>query len=114
MYVFNRHLYYVYILTNHERTVLYIGMSNNLEQRLTEHYFNRGIPKTFAGKYYCYSLLYFEEYQYVYDSIAREKELKKWSREKKENLIKAKNPDWRFLNKTVCIHWPPKEKPSRL
>jgi putative endonuclease len=58
-------------------------------------------------------LIYYEEFQYVNDAIDREKELKGWSRVKKEELIKTKNPDWTFLNKTVCIHWPPKEKPTR-
>lgn len=113
MYIFKQHLYYVYILTNHEKTVLYVGMSNNLELRLAEHYFNKGKPKTFAGKFYCYNLIYYEEFQYVNDAIAREKELKGWSRKKKEELIKGMNPEWTFLNKTVCIHWPPKEKPTR-
>jgi len=113
MYIYKQHLYFVYILTNHEKTVLYIGVTNNLESRLAEHYFNKGNPKTFAGKFYCYNLIYFEEFQYVNDAIAREKELKGWSRAKKERLIKAKNPDWMFLNKSACNHWPPKEKPKR-
>jgi len=113
MYVFNKHLYYVYILTNPERTVLYIGVTNNLEQRLAEHYFNRGKLKTFAGKYYCYNLIYHEEFQYVRETIWREKELKGWSRRKKEDLIKTKNPNFTFLNAQVCIHWPPKEIAKR-
>jgi len=58
-------------------------------------------------------LIYFEEFQYVNDAIAREKELKGWRRPKKEALIKTKNPDWTFLNKVVCRQWPPKEKPDR-
>ena len=114
MYIFNRHLYYVYIVTNPERSVLYIGMTNNLPQRLAEHYFNRGNPKTFAGKYYCYNLIYYEEFQYVRDTIAREKELKGWSRKKKEHLIKTKNNDLAFLNALICIHWPPKEEVRRI
>ena len=47
------------------------------------------------------------------DAIAREKELKGWRRAKKESLIKTKNPDWIFLNKSTCNHWPPKDKPMR-
>ena len=113
MYIFNKHCYYVYILTNPERTVLYIGVSNNIQQRLAEHYFTRGNPKTFAGKYYCYNLVYYEEFQYVRDAIAREKELKGWGRKKKEQLIKTKNRDLIFLNAQVCIHWPPKETVKR-
>jgi putative endonuclease len=113
MYINKQHLYFVYILTNHERTVLYIGVTNNLEVRLAEHFFSKNQPKTFAGKYYCFNLIYYEEFQYVKDAIAREKESKGWRRSKKEALVKTKNPDWVFLNKTVCRHWPPKEKPGR-
>jgi putative endonuclease len=108
-----QYLFYVYIVTNPERTVLYIGVTNNLAIRLTEHHFNRALPKTFAGKYYCCNLVYYEEFQYVKNAIAREKELKGWRRSKKEALIKAKNPDWAFLNKEICIIWPPKEEPSK-
>jgi len=113
MYIYKQHLYFVYIVTNHERTVLYIRVTNNLEPRLSEHYFNRGHRKTFAGRFYCYNLIYFEEFQYINDAIAREKELKAWRLEKKEALIKTKNPDWMFLNKSVCRFWPPKEEPGR-
>ena len=113
MVILNKHLYFTYILTNPERTVLYIGVTNNLEARLAEHYFNKGKPKTFAGKYYCYNLIYYEEFQYITNAIAREKEIKGWSRPKKEALIKTKNPDWAPLNKSVCIHWPPKEDTKR-
>lgn len=113
MFIYNKHLYFVYIVTNPERKVLYIGVTNNLEARLEEHFFNRGKPKTFAGKYYCYNLIYYEEFQYINDAIIREKELKGWSRVKKENLIRTKNPGWTFMNHSFCIHWPPKEKPAR-
>lgn len=61
-----------------------------------EHYFNKALPKTFAGKYYCSNLIYYEEFRYVKDAIAREKELKGWRRSKKEALIKTKNPGWTF------------------
>ena len=71
MYIFNKHWYYVYIVTNPEKAILYIGVTNNLEQRLNEHYSNKGNPKTFAGEYYCYNLIYYEEFQYVRDAIAR-------------------------------------------
>ena len=113
MYINRPHLYYVYILTNPERAVLYIGVTNNLGPRLAEHYFNRGNSKTFAGKFYCYNLVYFEEFQYIHDAIAREKELKGWNRSKKDALIKTKNPEWTFLNTIICRHWPPTEKPDR-
>src|SRR5258705_5585317 len=78
MYIYRQHEYYVYIVTNPERTVLYTGVTNNLPQRLIEHYTNRGQPKTFAGKYYCYNLIYFECFQYINDAIAKEKVIKGW------------------------------------
>jgi len=74
---------------------------------------NRGDPKIFAGRYYCYNLIYFEEFQYVYDAIAREKEIKGWRKEKKLKLINTKNPDWFFLNAEVCRGWPPKKARMR-
>ena len=91
MYIYKQYLFFVYLVTNPERKVLYIGVTNNLEARLSEHYFNKGTDTTFAGKFYCYNLIYFEEFQYVNDAIAREKELKGWRRSKKEALIK--NPE---------------------
>lgn len=90
--------YYVYITTNPGKTTLYIGMTNKLSKRLNEHFENRGDPETFAGKYYCYKLIYYEAYKTSQQAIEREKELKKWRREKKERLINNVNPDWEFLN----------------
>jgi len=90
--------FYVYILTNPKKTVLYIGFTNNLSQRLQQHFEAKGTSKSFAGKYHCYNLIYYEVYEYVNNAIAREKELKKWSRKKKEALIKTTNPNWEVLN----------------
>lgn len=103
------HNYYVYILTNPSRTTLYIGVTNNLQQRLIEHYMNRGDERSYTGKYHCYNLLYYEQYKYVDKAIAREKELKGWLRSKKLELIKTENPGMKFLNELVCSHWPPDE-----
>ncbi len=89
--------YYVYITTNPGKTVLYTGVSNNLKRRLLQHYQNRGNKKSFAGRYYCYKLLYYEYYNDINQAIAREKEIKDLSREKKENLIATKNPKMNFL-----------------
>ncbi len=66
-----QHNYYVYIVTNPAKTVLYIGVTNDLDGRIAEHYFNRGKPETFAGKYHCYNLLHQEHYQYIDAAIAR-------------------------------------------
>ena len=96
------HHYYVYITTNPNRTVLYVGVTNNLCRRMLEHYDNRGNQKTFTGRYFCYCLIYWEHFTYINDAIAREKEIKKWRREKKEKLISQFNPAWRFLNGEIA------------
>ena len=102
------HLYHIYITTNPAKSVLYIGRTNNLIQRLTERWINKGNPTTFGGKYYCYNLIYYEETTYVLDAIAREKQLKGWRRSKKEALINQMNPDWDFLNSEI-MEWPPSD-----
>ncbi|HAA15312.1 MAG TPA: endonuclease [Cytophagales bacterium] len=89
--------YYVYILTNPRKTVLYVGVTNDLFTRLQKHYENRGKLKTFAGRYYCYKLLYFEMFPDPNSAISREKEIKGWRREKKEALIKKENPAMAFI-----------------
>ncbi|HEX7846384.1 MAG TPA: GIY-YIG nuclease family protein [Chitinophagaceae bacterium] len=103
----------MYIVTNPERTVLYTGVTNNLSQRLAEHWLNRGQPKTFAGKFYCYNLIYYEYFPYILNAIAREKEIKGWRRQKKLDLIKTMNPSWTFMNAAVCNGWPPKDATMR-
>ena len=92
--------YFVYIVTNKNKTVLYTGITNNLQRRLSEHYAKANEEKTtsFAGKYNAYNLLYFEVYGNAREAIAREKEIKGWRRSKKEALINSTNPDWKFLN----------------
>ncbi|MDA0196401.1 MAG: GIY-YIG nuclease family protein [Bacteroidetes bacterium] len=98
--------YFVYIITNPSRTVLYVGMTNDLEYRLIDHYWNKGRPKTFTGRYHCHNLVHYERYPYASMAIAREKEIKKWRREKKNELINRENPEWTFLNSNV-MEWPP-------
>jgi putative endonuclease len=93
--------FYIYITTNPAKTVLYVGVTNNLEIRLQQHYENRGNKETFAGKYHCYLLVYFEHFTHIDYAIMREKEVKKWRREKKNNLIESTNPGWKFLNKEI-------------
>ena len=87
--VINMQKYWIYIITNANRTVLYIGVTNNLFRRCMEH--KSGIIEGFTKKYNCHILLYYEEFQQIEDAIAREKELKGWSRSKKDTLIKEKN-----------------------
>jgi putative endonuclease len=105
--------YYVYITTNPSKEVLYTGMTNDLEQRMIEHYLNRGNQKTFAGKYYCYCLVYWEDFSWVQDAIAREKEIKGWVRRKKLELIKKDNPQLNFLNVGIVSNWPPRDASLR-
>ena len=91
----NVHQYWVYIMSNKTRSVLYIGITNDLYRRYCEH--KNGTIKGFTEKYRCHSLVHYEEYNLVEDAIAREKELKGWSREKKNKLIAKDNPqmaDW--------------------
>lgn len=90
--------YYVYITTNPSKTVLYIGVTNDLARRMNEHKENRNNKLKFAGRYFCYNLIYYEEFYDIREAISREKEIKKWRREKKENLINTINPEWNMIH----------------
>ena len=76
--------YFVYITSNPKKTVLYTGITNDLPTRLQQHFENKGNPGTFAGKFYCYKLLYYERFSDVNMAMEREKEIKDLSR--KRNL----------------------------
>ena len=89
--------YFVYFITNQKKTVLYTGVTNDLKIRLEQHYQNRGNKASFAGKYHCYNLLYFETFSGIEQAISREKEIKGWTRAKKEALIATENPSWNFI-----------------
>lgn len=91
----NIHQYWVYIMSNKSRTVLYIGITNDLYRRYLEH--KQEIIKGFTQKYKCHDLLYYEEFADVDEAIAREKEIKAWRREKKDMLIVASNPSKKDL-----------------
>ena len=88
--------YYVYILTNKNKTVFYTGFTNNLKHRVKQH--EMGKVNGFSKKYNCYYLLYYEKHEDYAGAILREKQVKKFGRRKKFALIEAFNPDWRFLN----------------
>ena len=77
--------YYVYILTNWNHKVMYIGVTNDLQRRIQQH--KQKITKGFTQKYNITQLVYFEETLDVYAAIMREKEIKKWRREKKNQLV---------------------------
>jgi len=82
--------YYVYLLTNWNDKVMYVGVTNNLERRIYEH--KNKLIKGFNEKYNVNKLVYFEETQDVNAAIEREKEIKKWRREKKNQLVNLMNP----------------------
>ena len=84
--------YYVYILTNKLNTVLYIGVTNNIERRVYEH--KNKLIEGFTSKYNCDKLIYYEETNSIETALIREKVLKGWTRVKKENLIKDKNQNF--------------------
>ena len=91
---------YTYILTNKNNTVLYVGVTSDLEKRIDQH--RNGVFKNaFTSKYNVYKLVYFEEYDSVESAIAREKQLKAGSRKKKTDLINNKNPHWEELYKGI-------------
>ena len=98
--------FYTYILTNFKQNVLYVGVTNNLERRLWEHYFGKDKKDSFTGKYKCFYLVWYERHQYINYAIEREKEIKGWTRERKNKLIAEENPTWRFLNVEI-MEWPP-------
>ena len=87
--------YYVYILTNSNNKVMYIGVTNNLKRRMYEH--KNKLVEGFTQKYNVHKLVYAERYGDVYFAIKREKQLKGWRRERKNELVETKNPVWEDL-----------------
>ena len=87
--------YYVYILTNERNRLLYVGVTNNIERRIYEH--KHQLVEGFTSTYGIDKLVYVETCRSVEDAIRREKQLKKWRREKKIALIEQMNPRWKDL-----------------
>lgn len=90
---------YVYVMSNTQRTVLYIGVTSDLENRVYEH--ENGEMDGFAKKYNCHDLIYYEILDDIESAIRREKAMKKWNREWKEKQIKEMNPNMKRLNDQV-------------
>ena len=88
-------IFYIYILTNLKNKTLYIGITNNLERRIYEH--KNELLGGFTKKYKLKKLVYYEEFKYIKEALAREKQLKNWHREWKINLIKQINPEFNDL-----------------
>ncbi len=97
------HHYFVYIMTNQRNTVLYVGVSNSLVRRGYEHKEKLSYHNSFTKKYNINKLVYYEEYQWVQDVIAREKQIKGGSRAKKIQLIESINPEWEDLYQDVIL-----------
>ena len=88
--------YCVYLLTNWNDKVMYVGVTNNLERRLYEH--KNKLVEGFTQKYNVNKLVYFETTTDVLAAIEREKQIKKWRREKKNQLVIGANPEWKDLS----------------
>lgn len=91
--------YYTYILASKKDGVLYIGVTNNLIRRVKEH--KKGKADSFTKKYFVYRLVYFEETSDIEIAISREKQLKKWNRKWKIELIEKQNPNWEDLYEKI-------------
>lgn len=87
--------YFVYIMTNKGRTVLYVGVTNSLVRRVSQH--RRGETAGFTQRYNFNRLVYFEKFNDVRDAIRREKQIKGWTRKKKKDMIARMNPKWTDL-----------------
>jgi putative endonuclease len=91
--------YYVYILTNHHNTTLYVGITNDLKRRVFEH--KSDVQEGFTRRYQLHKLVYYEITEDARVAIAREKQLKAGSRQKKIDLIVGMNPEWEDLYDTL-------------
>lgn len=91
--------YYVYIITNFRKTVLYTGITNNLMRRIYEH--KNNLAEGFSKKYFLHDLLYYEIFEDPKSAIEREKKIKSWSRKKKDALIVQFNPKLEDLYKEI-------------
>ncbi|MEA2020232.1 MAG: GIY-YIG nuclease family protein [Patescibacteria group bacterium] len=87
--------YFVYILTNYSNTTLYIGVTSGLRGRVYQH--KHKLVDGFTKKYNLWKLVYYGVFEDVESAIRREKQIKSWSRKKKEDLIEGKNSDWEKL-----------------
>jgi len=92
--------YWIYIITNEYNTVLYTGVTNNLQKRIEQHKANEN-PKSFTAKYNLTKLVYYDPYHNISEAVTREKQIKAGSRKKKLSLIESFNPLWEDLYFTL-------------
>ncbi|PZD79219.1 GIY-YIG nuclease family protein [Mesonia sp. K7] len=91
---------HVYMMTNARNTVIYIGVTTHLTQRVHQHK-TKKYKRSFTARYNCDKLVYFERFSSIVDAIAREKQLKAGNRKAKEALINKVNPNWDDLSETI-------------
>jgi len=95
---------HVYIITNTHHTTLYVGVTSNLPGRVLKHR-SKYYPKSFSARYNLHKLVYYESISSIVDAIAREKQIKAGSRQKKINLVNSINPEWKDLYETEVKFW---------
>ena len=109
-------MYYVYLLTNENNRVLYTGVTNDLERRLFEH--ENGLAEGFTKQYHVHKLVYYDATSDVRAAIAREKQIKGWTRKKKNALVEGMNPTWedlktRWREENACHSEPRSDEKNR-
>ena len=92
-------MYYVYIMMNKIDSVMYVGVTNDLKRRVYEH--KSELIEDFTKRYHIHKLVYFEEYSDVNEAISREKQIKGYSREKKNVLVKTQNPELKDFDEVL-------------
>jgi putative endonuclease len=91
---------FVYILTNKSNSVLYIGVTSNIKERINQHKIKK-YPNSFTARYNLYKLVYYEQFDTIGDAIKKEKQIKGGGRKKKIKLIAGMNPEWNDLSEVV-------------
>ena len=104
-----RENFYVYIMACTTRHTIYIGMTNSMLARIQQH--RRQDGRGFTAQYHTLRLVYYEVFGDVRDAIARETQIKKWRREKKDRLIERMNPSWEDLSVEIVEQLPTMNKP---
>ena len=92
--------YYIYIMASKKNGTIYIGVTSDLPKRVYEH--KNDLAEGFTKKYQLHNLVYFEKTQDIESAIKREKQLKKWNRKWKLDLIEENNPKWNDLYEEIC------------
>ena len=98
---FEPYKYYVYIMASKPNGTIYIGVTNDITRRVYEHKTNEN-KKSFTARYKIHDLVYLEIYNNIEFAIEREKQLKRWTRNKKKDLIETMNPEWQDFSNNLC------------